>query len=81
MKFIPTTKFLLPAFAALCFMSSCKKDNAANSLSSDPDETCEPIRFTSRPAGSGYIVVLNTSSARMATDADYLQRQALSVLD
>ncbi len=70
--------FSLPAVAALLLLNSCKKDDS--SAAAIPEESCQPVTFSSTVAESGYIVLLSQQNGRMATDINFLADQSRAVL-
>ena len=69
--------FLLAVSGALF---SCKKDDNSVAATQPAEEVCAPVTFNSVADGANFIVLLNESSSRFATDPGYLQRQAAAML-
>jgi subtilisin len=79
MKFIQHRFLVFSILSASIFLFSCKKDDSSVSATPVADEPCAPVTFSSFTSGD-YIVLLNESTGRIATDEAYLQRQAASTL-
>lgn len=82
MKFTKATTLLLLLF--LVVFNSCKKEDSGNQTTANPspgEETCAPVIFSSRQGGSDYIVILNSSGGRMASDAYFLKEQVNNLLE
>lgn len=80
MKFIKNRFLYSAILLSPVLFFSCKKEDSGIASTPPGEEPCAPVTFNSVTDGN-YIVLLQETSSRIASDPSYLQRQAASMLE
>ena len=80
MMFSKPMFLFLSAFISMSMLNGCKKTDTAGNLQDPGEGTCEPVRFSSRQALSGYIVILKEAGSKMSGDARNLETRINELL-